>query len=324
MNNYRNNATNFKPNLKIGVTVELPKYHETFKPILEVLSAKGPLHYKKLGTHVRDKYYSSLPKNLLEETVPSTGDNKLLDRIYWGRSHLKLGKFVEYPKRGTVKITDKGMNVLTTGNLTLQDLRKDPDYVAHMTHRKSVRTEKSKSKYENIEDYPPPELIDFAFLKIKEKVTTELLEELRAVDPPHDLQKIVLILLKRMGYGDPVETKKSRDRGIDGIINEDKLGFEKIYIQTKRYKEENEVREGDIRNFIGAITPNNGVFVTTSRFDRHAKETADNYRPKMILIDGEKLADLMYEYDVGVKTSKSYEIKDIDSDFFDKVEEIEL
>lgn len=135
---------------------------------------------------------------------------------------------------------------------------------------------------------------------------------------PFYFEKVILMLLKRMGYGDFTETAKSGDAGIDGIINEDKLGLEKIYIQAKRYTD-NKVRETDIRNFIGAMSGDTtkGVFVTTSRFDEKATKKAREAHHTIILVDGERLVDLMYQFNVGVQVRNQYEVKQIDSDFFD-------
>jgi len=121
-----------------------------------------------------------------------------------------------------------------------------------------------------------------------------------------------------MGYGDFIETSKSKDGGIDGVINEDKLGLEKIYIQAKRYNE-NKVREKDIRNFIGAMSgdTNKGVFVTTSAFDDSAVKKAHDAHHSIILIDGHKLVDLMHRYGVGVQVRNVYEVKEVDEDFFE-------
>lgn len=120
-----------------------------------------------------------------------------------------------------------------------------------------------------------------------------------------------------MGYGEFIETSKSGDGGIDGIINEDKLGLDKIYIQAKRFNE-GKVREKDIRNFIGAMSgdTNKGVFVTTSTFDDGAIKKAKDAHHKIILINGSKLVDLMYEYNVGIQVQTTYEIKQLDEDFF--------
>ena len=121
-----------------------------------------------------------------------------------------------------------------------------------------------------------------------------------------------------MGYGDFIETSKTGDEGIDGIINEDKLGLEKIYIQAKRYNA-NKVREKDIRNFIGAMSGDTqkGVFVTTSTFDESAIKKAHDAHHTIILIDGKKLVDLMYQYGIGIQVSNVYEVKEVDEDFFE-------
>jgi len=147
-----------------------------------------------------------------------------------------------------------------------------------------------------------------------------LLAKLKSVDP-YVFEKIILILLKKMGYGDFIETSKSGDGGVDGIINEDQLGLDRIYIQAKRYNE-NKVRETDIRNFIGAMSgdTHKGIFVTTSTFDEKAKTKAHDARHKIILLDGSKLVDLMHKYNIGIQTKSVYELKALDNDFFDPEE----
>ena len=154
------------------------------------------------------------------------------------------------------------------------------------------------------------------FSQIESATKTELLEKLKTIDPYY-FEKVILILLKKMGYGDFVETTKSSDGGIDGIINEDKLGLDKIYIQAKGFTN-NKVRELDIRNFIGAMSgdTNKGVFVTTSLFDQSAIRKAENAHHKIILIDGKKLVDLMHEFNVGIQIKSIYEVKQLDEDFF--------
>ncbi len=144
-----------------------------------------------------------------------------------------------------------------------------------------------------------------------------MLERLKEIEPFY-FEKVILILLKKMGYGEFIETKKTGDGGIDGIINQDQLGISKIYIQAKRYTE-NKVREKDIRNFIGAMSGDttNGVFVTTSTFDDGAVEKAKQAHHKIILIDGFRLTDLMFEFGVGVQTINIYEMKKVDEDFFE-------
>jgi restriction system protein len=296
--------------------MELPKYHETFVSVLETLNSFESLSSRELASRVRDKYYSNLPKELLDKKT-SSGANVLLDRILWGKSYLKMARFLSYPKRGFVQITNKGKQILERGNLTLSELQNDPDFVRH---RESVKTKKDNEvEIENIdaENASPQDLIDSGFSTIETEVKTELLEKLKEIDPYY-FEKVILILLRKMGYGDFIETSKSNDGGIDGIINQDKLGLEKIYTQAKRYNE-NKVREKDIRNFIGAMSgdTSKGVFITTSTFDDSAIKKAREAHHSIILIDGAKLVDLMHDYNVGVQVKTTYEVKELDGDFFE-------
>ena len=296
--------------------MELPKYHQTFVPVLETLNLVESLNSRELASRVRDKYYSDLPKELLEKKT-SSGANVLLDRILWGKSYLKMAKFLSYPKRGFVQITDKGKQILKRGNLSLSELQSDPDFI---NHRASVQTKKEDDTILETLDTinsSPQDLIDSGFTTIETEVKTELLEKLKEIDPYY-FEKVILILLKKMGYGDFIETSKSNDGGIDGIINEDKLGLEKIYTQAKRYNE-NKVREKDIRNFIGAMSgdTSKGVFITTSSFDDSAMKKAREAHHSIILIDGAKLVDLMHDYNVGIQVKTIYEVKELDNDFFE-------
>jgi restriction system protein len=295
----------------------IPKFHETFIPMLKVLSSGEELHYEELKKRVRDQFYSHLSTELLNQKT-STGNVLILNRIGWAKSYLKEGKFLEYPRRAYVKITEKGLKTLKSGQLSLRDLKKDEDYIA--TQKTKQDNKKSLNDELSERDYSPQDLIDEGFDTIKSSVKLELLERLKEIEPFY-FEKVILILLKKMGYGEFIETKKTGDGGIDGIINQDQLGISKIYIQAKRYTE-NKVREKDIRNFIGAMSGDttNGVFVTTSTFDDGAVEKAKQAHHKIILIDGFRLTDLMFEFGVGVQTTNIYEMKKVDEDFFENSE----
>ena len=289
---------------------EIPKFHETFNPILQILSNNENIPTRELQRSVIEKYYSHLPETLLSEKTKS-GEILINNRIAWGKSYLKKGGYISYPERGFVKITDKGLK--NNSILSLKEVVDDSNILNFYTD------ESSKNKIENkieIQNSSPQDLIDQGFNQIESEIKNDLLAKLKAIDPYY-FEKVILILLKKMGYGDFIETSKSADGGIDGIINEDKLGLDKIYIQAKRFNE-NKVREKDIRNFIGAMSgdTNKGVFVTTSLFDKGAIEKAKNAHHKIILIDGNKIVDLMYEYAVGVQIKSVYEIKQLDEDFF--------
>ena len=282
---------------------ELPKFYETFLPILDILSTKEILHRRELELRVIKKFYSDLPDYLLEEKTLS-GEILINNRISWGKSYLKKGGYIHFPTRGHVQITDKGLN--HSGEIDLKVLKKE----FNETDLKEI------DDNDEINTLSPQDLIDEGFDQIEKEVKNDLLERLKNIDPYY-FEKVVLKLLQKMGYGEFKETPKSGDGGIDGIINEDKLGLDKIYIQAKRFNE-NKVREKDIRNFIGAMSgdTNKGVFVTTSLFDQGAIEKAKNAHHKIILIDGNKLVDLMHEYNVGVQIKQVYEVKHLDEDFF--------
>ena len=288
---------------------EIPKFHETFNPILEILSDKQIIHTRELQKKVIERYYGHLSKELLEEKTKS-GEILINNRIAWGKSYLKKGGYIHYPSRGNVQISDKGL--LQKTELSLRNLEEES------TILQFYQTEKDKQfpEIKEISNASPQDLIDEGFSQIENEIKNELLEKLKTIDPYY-FEKVILILLKKMGYGEFQETSKSGDGGIDGIINEDKLGLDKIYIQAKRFSE-NKVREKDIRNFIGAMSgdTNKGVFVTTSMFDRGANDKAKNAHHKIILIDGNRLVDLMHEYNVGVQVKATYEVKHLDEDFF--------
>jgi restriction system protein len=288
--------------------MELPKFNETFLPILEVLSDGKIIRTRELFKVVEDQYYSEVPKELLEKTTKS-GDKLLTNRIAWGKSYLKKGGLIHYPQRGYVQITEKG-KAQKTKNITLKNIQEN---IIDFYEPENNNTTKS-----NIDkNATPQDLIDTGFEQIENDTKEALLSKLKEVDP-YAFEKIILILLKKMGYGGFIETSKSGDGGIDGIINEDQLGLEKIYMQAKRYNE-NKVRETDIRNFIGAMSGDTrkGIFVTTSTFDTKAKIKARDAHHTIILIDGLKLVNLMHQYNVGVQIKDTYEVKILDNDFFD-------
>ncbi len=293
------------------MTQELPKFHETFNPILDVLSDGEVINHRGLLKRVVDKYYHDLPQELLDQKTKS-GEPLIMNRIAWGKSYLKKGGYILYPERGMVQITEKGKSAVHD-RIRLRDVEGETGFMDFYAEEKS----KGISENTEIKNSTPQDLIDKGFTEIETQVKIDLLEKLKHIDPYY-FEKVILILLKKMGYGDFTETTKSNDGGIDGIINEDKLGLDKIYIQAKRYGE-NKVREKDIRNFIGAMSGDTtkGVFVTTTDFDKGAEKKAHDAHHTIILINGIKLADLMHQYNVGLQVKETYEVKEIDEDFFE-------
>jgi restriction system protein len=292
--------------------MEIPKFDETFIPILEILRTGKVYKTRELIEDVKTKFYSGLTEEQLKIETKS-GDLLIDNRIAWGKSYLKKGGYVFFPERGHVQITEKGKNHTT--NLSVKDLENESTLFDFYKQENNSENQAKKSEL-NISS--PQDLIDEGFNRIESDVKNELLLKLKNIDP-YFFEKVVLKLLKKMGYGEFIETAKSGDGGIDGIINEDKLGLDKIYIQAKRFNE-GKVREKDIRNFIGAMSgdTNKGVFVTTSEFDEKAIEKARSAHHKIICIDGKKLVALMHEFNVGIQIKMTYEIKQIDEDFFDE------
>lgn len=294
--------------------MEIPKFHETFNPILNILSDGETIHSRELYQSVIEKFYKDLSSEQLKEKT-KTGDFLIYNRIAWGKSYLKKAEFIEYPKRGFVKITEKGSK--QKQDLSLRGVAEDNSILEFYRDENSKKSNHGNVSIE-LKTSSPQDLIDEGFNLIEKEVKSELLKKLKVIDPYY-FEKVVLKLLSRMGYGDFIETSKSSDGGIDGIINEDKLGLDKIYMQAKRFAE-NKVREKDIRNFIGAMSgdTNKGVFVTTSQFDKGAEQKAKDAHHKIILIDGDKLVDLMHEFNVGIQIKSVYEIKQLDEDFFNE------
>lgn len=292
--------------------MDIPKFDETFLPILEVLKNGKIFKSRELIEEVKKKFYSGLSDEQLKQETKS-GDLLIDNRIAWGKSYLKKGGHISFPERGHVQITEKGKNHSAT--LTVRDLENESSLFDFYKQEKETNSTDKKTK---VDISSPQDLIDEGFNRIESDVKNELLLKLKKIDP-YFFEKVVLRLLKKMGYGEFIETPKSNDGGIDGIINEDKLGLDKIYIQAKRFNE-GKVREKDIRNFIGAMSgdTNKGVFVTTSEFDEKAIEKARSAHHKIICIDGQKLVTLMHEFNVGIQIKTTYEIKQIDEDFFDE------
>jgi restriction system protein len=215
-----------------------------------------------------------------------------------------------------VQITEKWKERIKQWSLTLHDLKNDEDFVAYRDASQEKSDIEKTLQSIDVWDQSPHDLIEQWYTMITNQLKHDLLNKLKTIDPYY-FEQIVLKLLHRMWYGDMIETKKSKDGWIDWIINEDALGLEKIYIQTKRYTDTT-VREPDIRQFIWAMAwrTQKGIFVTTSNFESKVYERVKELWFAVILIDWFRLVDLMVQYGVGVQVRQTYEIKGIDEDFF--------
>ncbi len=251
------------------------------------------------------------------------------NRVGWAMSHLTKAGLIEKVAKATYKATQAGMEFLKKHEghpVNYHDLKAVDGYEeAWQSASKANQSAKQSKPTPSGEtsDSTPEESIDQAVEEMESSLRAELLEQLITVDP-YRFERIVLDLLFSMGYGGSREeaaqvTKKSNDEGIDGIINEDRLGLDVIYVQAKRWQ--NTVGRKEIQSFVGALAgqqANKGVFITTSDFATTATDYAAAVTQKIILIDGERLTDLMIEHDVGVSTARTIAIKRVDSDYFEE------
>jgi len=294
----------------------MPKFNEIMYPILDWIKDGSEYNVKEISDKIRDKYFDLSEEQKAEMVF--NGYTRFHDRLMWARTYLSKAGLVLNTKRGYVQISDKGIQILKSKSnekeITLEDLAKYTDFLDFKNNKKE---QGEKLKINEISSDTPQDKIDLGFNEINRSLKDELLRRLRESNPYY-FEKIILILFKKMGYGDYEETPKSRDGGIDGIISQDKLGLDRIYTQAKKYSQ-NSVGEKDIRNFIGAMSGDvgKGIFVTTSTFEQSAiKKALDDHNHRIILVDGMKLVDLMVEYDIGVQIKTTYKIKEVDEDFF--------
>lgn len=253
-----------------------------------------------------------------KKLLPS-GQQRVFDnRVAWARAHMKMALLIENPRRGIFRITGRGKSILEQSppSIDLKFLRQFSEYV---DAREKPKSDSSTVTAE--EAQTPEEQIEQAYETLRENLAGELLQQLKSASPSF-FEKVVVDVIVRMGYGGSLKDAgqaigRSGDEGIDGVINEDRLGLDSIYIQAKRW--EGTVSRPEIQKFAGALQgkrATKGVFITTSDFSEGSRDFASNISSKIILIDGKQLADLMIEYGVGVSTIVTYELKKLDSDFF--------
>lgn len=261
--------------------------------------------------------------------MPSGREPILRNRTRWARFYLEKAGLLESLRRASSRITERGRAVLRENptEINVEFLEQFPEFLAWL--KKSRKVEASSKVDQNkgltpvsLQSVNPTELLEDAYDNLKNTLATELLDEVKK-SSPNFFENLVVELLVRMGYGGSradagKAVGQSGDEGIDGIIKEDKLGLDTVYLQAKRW--ENVVGRPEIHKFVGALKrqgANRGIFITTSTFTREAIEYASKIdSPKIILIDGKRLADLLFEYDVGVSKEAIYEVKKIDLDFF--------
>jgi len=298
----------------------IPDFQSIMLPLLDFAGDEKEHTIREAIDHISDHYKLS---EMERKDVLSSGQQYRIDnRVGWARTYMKKAGLLETPKRSYFKITDLGIAVLKNkpAEINVKFLEQFPDFLEF----KNLKKEKDNQEDEEMDisnSKTPQELLEFGYQKIKKDLSQELLGSVKQ-SSPRFFEKLVVELLLAMGYGGSridagQAIGQSGDGGIDGIIKEDRLGLDVIYLQAKRW--ENIVGSKEIRNFVGSLVgqnANKGVFITTSGFTKDALEFVKTITHKVILIDGDLLTQLMIENNIGVSKVISYDVKKIDSDYF--------
>lgn len=302
--------------------MSIPDYQSLMLPLLKT-AADGKVHTKREALNELAESFG-LTEDERKELLPSGNQEIFSNRLGWARTYLKKAGLIQYTQRGHFQITDRGKAALAQkpAVINVAYLRQFPEFLEFHSPKRALTDAEPPESPESLTE-TPEELLDSGSLKLRRQVEAELLARVKAC-PPEFFERLVVKLLTTIGYGGSLADAgkaigKSGDGGIDGVIKEDKLGLDLLYIQAKRWDNAT-VGRPEIQKFVGALhgkRAKKGVFITTSTFSKDATEYAEGVETKIILIDGARLAELMFDYGVGVSTVNSYVVKRIDSDFFE-------
>lgn len=293
-------------------------------PTLKVMSDGETRHWREFQPLVADE--AQLTAEQRKERLPSGSQVKFENRIGWAVSFLTNIGALERPSRGHYRITDAGRSVLAQfpGGAKERDLKalgEDPSSPSRVYQSASKQVSAEPETSAEPSTLTPIEQVQDGIERIHEEIAAELLTRLQGKEPGF-FEQAVVDLLRAMGYGvddsSAFVTKASIDGGIDGVIDQDVLGINRVYIQAKRYASENAVSRPELQYFVGALSglATSGVFITTSRFTEWARRYAVQNPTRIILIDGVRLTQLMIRYNVGVQVKETYKVVKIDEDFF--------
>jgi restriction system protein len=310
----------------------IPDYQAVYKPLLE-FAADGREHALKDAVEYIAQKYELTPEER-NTLIPSRGQRLLENRVGWGRTYLTKAGLLESPRRGVLRITERGRTALSSGQrIDNRFLRQFPEFVEFMAPRADddavpldSATGSSTTGSADQAETTPEEMIEKGYDRLRKTLVSDLRDRLQACSPAF-FERLVVELLVAMGYGGSLGDAgkaigRSGDHGIDGIIKEDRLGLDVIYVQAKRWTAT--IGRPEIQQFAGALQgqrARKGVFISTSSFSSEARDYAAKIETRIVLIDGAELANLMITHGVGVSTAATYELKKIDSDYFVEEEE---
>lgn len=298
----------------------IPDFQSLFVPLLRSVS-DGNEHSM---AELRDRIAADIklePDELLQK-LPSGVQTVFANRLAWSAVYLTKAGALERVKRGVFRITSRGTQLLAKNppKLTVRDLARFPEFVAFYKGSQAESEDDQKAAQEKLQT--PEEQLAKAYKMLRDSLANDLLEAVRKASPTF-FEELVIDLLVAMGYGGSIEDAgravgKSGDGGIDGIIKEDKLGLDVVYVQAKRWT--NPVGRPVVQAFAGSlegVRARKGVLITTSSFSQDALDYVQRIEKRIVLIDGQQLADLMIDHDIGVNVVQTYKIKRLDSDYFE-------
>ncbi|MFA5802235.1 MAG: restriction endonuclease [Thermoleophilia bacterium] len=297
----------------------IPPFQDIMLPLLEF--TRDGKEYTPRETVEALAEGFSLSEEDRRDVLPSGRQATFDNRVAWAKAHMKMAGLIDAPRRGFFNITERGLDILNQGpqRIDLKFLSQFPEYNEARAGKK--KTDAVEQDVEEKTGRTPEEVIGTAHKRIADDLAIELISSIKSCSPGF-FERLVVELIVKMGYGGSRQDAgravgKSADGGIDGIIKEDRLGLDNVYIQAKRW--ENPVSRPEIQKFAGALQGHRarkGIFITTSTFTNGAREYVSGIDSKIVLIDGDELAELMIDNNVGVATVASYEVKRIDSDYF--------
>jgi restriction system protein len=299
----------------------VPDYQSLMSPTLSVLADGRDHPLAELRTIVAGRL--GLTEDDLRVKIPS-GTPVFADRLRWAVTYMYQAGLLTRTKRGVFRITDRGQEMIVTHphRIDMRMLSEYPEFVDFMSRSRQPKQPGQPQLAEN--STTPRETVSAAVSEVNAAVAAEVLDWLRQREPDF-LERLVLSVLTAMGYGGAAGAAEHLgrvgDEGLDGVIRQDPLGLDRIYVQAKRYNVSRSVGRPEIQAFVGAlhgVQADRGIFITTSRFTEEAANYADRVPDRVVLIDGANLSDLMVRYNIGVQDQQTYVIKRIDEDFFEE------
>lgn len=300
----------------------IPDYQSLMLPLLELAGDNKTHNIHEVTDQLASHF--NLSETEKDQLLPSGTQSTFYNRVGWARTYLTKAGLLESPERGLLNITDRGRQTLKENFQKIDNsyLRRFPEFVEFRRRRsRSISEEENHDSEED--NLTPAEALENVYQKTRNDLADELLEFILK-SPAGFFEKLVVDILVAMGYGGTHKEAaravgRVGDEGIDGIIDEDRLGLDTIYIQAKRWQPSSSIGRPQIQEFVGALQgkrAKKGIYITTSHFTADAKEYAKNIDTKIVLIDGERLTDLMIDFGVGVTSRIKYEIKEVDTDYF--------